>query len=103
MITERLSFRAKYGEGDGLVQLMKDSMSIMPMGAVQSARLYTDLTGPMFSVILEIDHADMDAYAASTKGDSEDYARSEFQEWFAKMAAITEGGDRQLLHSERLK
>ena len=103
MITERLTFRAKYGQGDALVQLMKDSMQLMPMPAgAQGARLYTDRTGPMFTVVVEFDHADLQSYASSGMAEGADYATKEFQDWFSKMVAVTEVGERQLLNMEKL-
>lgn len=103
MITERLSFRAKYGQGDALVTLMKDNLKTMPPPAtVVGARLYTDFTGPMFSVVLEIDHADLNAFAANTQQETQDYGSKEFQDWFSKMVACTEMGDRQLFNSEKV-
>ncbi len=104
MITERLTFRAKYGQGDALYSLMKQNMEEMPPPAsVVSARLYTDFTGEMFTVALEIDHEDLNAFAANTHGQSRDYGSKEFQDWFGKMVACTEVGGRQLFNSEKLR
>lgn len=103
MITERLTFRAKYGQGDQLVALMKESFKIMPMEGAQGVRIYTDHTGPMFTVAVEFDHADIVAYAAQSSGDSAEYSRSEFQQWFAKMVECTESGERQLFNCEKLR
>ncbi|MEO8539535.1 MAG: hypothetical protein ABI577_07320 [bacterium] len=103
MITERLSFRARYGQGDALVALMKENLKTMPPPAsVVSARLYTDFTGPMFSVVLEIDHADLTAFAVNTRQETQDYGSKEFQDWFAKMVDSTESGERQLFNSEKV-
>ena len=103
MITERLSFRARYGQGDALVALMKESFSILPAADFQGARVYTDHTGPMFTVVMEIDHADIGAYAKSSMTEGADYGTPAFQEWFAKMVAVTESGERQLLNCEKIK
>lgn len=102
MITERMTFQAKYGQGDDLVQLMKQSMTEMPMGETAGARLYTDMTGKMFTVVMEIDYADLAAYARSSEEGMEQYNQASFQDWFGKMVAITEGGERQLFNSEKL-
>ena len=103
LITERLSFRAKYGQGDALVALMKENLKAMPPSAtVVGARLYTDFTGPMFSVVFELDHADLKAYAANTQQETQDFGSQEFQAWFAKMIECTEAGERQLFNSEKV-
>ncbi len=104
MITERISFRAGYGKGDQLVALFKEQTNgLFSNPLVLAARLYTDLTGPMFSVIAEIDFADLDAYAAFLKQDMAEYGTKDFQDWFARMMAVTEYGERQLLNSEKMR
>ena len=104
MITERMTFRAGYGKGDDLVALFKEqSTGFFNTPEVLGARIYTDFTGPMFSVIVETDFTDIDAYAAFTKRDMAEFATKDFQEWFGRMMAVTDGGDRQLLTSEKLR
>ncbi len=104
MITERLSFRAGYGKGDTLVALFREQATgLFSNPLVLGARLYTDLTGPMFSVIVESDFADLDAYAAFMKQDMAEYGTQDFQEWFGRMMAVTESGERQLLNSETFR
>lgn len=104
MITERLSFRAAYGQGDQLVALFREQASgLLANPLILGARLYTDLTGPMFSVIVESDFADLDAYAAFMKQDMAEYGTKDFQDWFARMMAVTEGGERQLLNCEQIR
>lgn len=103
MITERLSFRAKYGQGDTLVQLFKEQFpSMVKDTSIVGARIYTDFTGPMFSVIVESDFPDIDAYMAFVKSDGAEYATAEFQAWFGRMMAVTDVGDRQVLNVEKL-
>lgn len=99
MITERLTFRAKYGHGDELVALFREFYPKLRAAGVLQARLYTDATGPMFTVVAESDFPDMAAYAAFFS-DSSMYADPEFAGWFARMMAATESGDRQLFHME---
>jgi hypothetical protein len=104
VITERLTFRAKYGQGDQLLALLKENLQTMPMPAnVQGVRLYTDATGPMFSVAFEIDHPDLQTFAANTMEQGAEYGTKEFQDWFAKMVECTEHGERQLFNSEKIR
>lgn len=104
MITERISFRAGYGKGDELVALFKEQADgLFAQPTALGVRLYTDLTGPMFSVIVETDFADLDAYAAFMKQDMAEYGTKDFQEWFGRMMAVTEYGERQLLNSEKIR
>ncbi len=104
MITERLTFRAKYGQGDTLAALMRQNVEEMPMpSGVVGARLYTDFTGPMFQVVFEIDHADLNAFMADTQEQMKEYGDPRFQEWFGKMVACTDVGERQIFNSEKLR
>lgn len=98
MIVERLTFQAKYGHGDELVALLKE----VPGGSGPPAkgRIYTDLTGPMFTVQFEMEYADMAAMASADAAQRKDFGTSEFEQWFAKMVAVTEKGERQLLNVE---
>lgn len=104
MITERLTFRAKYGQGDALVALLKENLATMPPPAdVQGIRLYTDRTGAMFTVAFEVDHPDLRAYATNSVTEGSDFGTKEFQDWFAKMVDCTEAGERQLFNSEKIR
>ncbi len=103
LLTERLTFRARYGHGDELVALFKEWYAKMGQQAGMSgARVYTDATGPMFTVVLESDFADFAGYAAFFAQDAAMYSDPDFQRWFERMQAITETGDRQLFNMERL-
>jgi hypothetical protein len=102
VITERLTFQAKYGHGDELVALFKESMATFQSMGATGGRLYTDLTGTMFTVITELDYPSMDEWARIWGASNAEYGSSEFQEWFARMMAVTERGDRQLLNMEQL-
>jgi hypothetical protein len=104
MITERLTFKAKYGHGDELVALFKESIAnLFPTEGVRGVRVYTDATGPMFSVVTEMDYDDATSWSRLTAGDPAVYGTSAFQEWFAKMMAVTESGERQLLNMEVIR
>ena len=103
MLTERMLFRAKYGHGDELVGLFKEFYAKMAaQTGMSGARIYTDATGPMFSVVLESDYADLGAYAKSSANDQAMFADPDFQRWFGRMQEITEGGEKQLLNMEAL-
>jgi quinol monooxygenase YgiN len=103
MLTERLTFRAKYGHGDELTALFREWFAKTGAQAgVVGARLYSDATGPMFNVVSEMDFKDMAHYAAFFSQDQTMYADPEFQSWFTRMVAATESGERQLLNMEKL-
>lgn len=103
MFTERMTFHAKYGHGDELVALFKEMYpKLSAQQGSSGARLYTDATGPMFSVIMESDFNDVTGYAASVKANAALFADPEFQAWFGRMEKVTDGGETQLFNMERL-
>ncbi len=103
MLTERLTFQAKYGHGDELIALFKEMYATqLATAGIAGARIYTDATGPMFSVIVESDFPDWAALAAVNSNEGEMYGTPDFQAWFARMREITERGERQLFNSEAL-
>jgi hypothetical protein len=103
MLTERLTFQAKYGHGDELVALFKEWYQKMAASSgMVGGRIYTDATGPMFTVILESDFPDWDALAKFNAADSEMFSDPFFQEWFGRMTQVTEKGERQLFNSEKM-
>ncbi|GAB4325571.1 MAG: hypothetical protein Kow0010_08160 [Dehalococcoidia bacterium] len=104
MIVERLTFRAKYGHGDDLAALFREMSSVPAFreAGVAAARIYTDATGPMFTVSVEQEFDDWDAYARVRSAQQKAYGSPEFQEWFRKMTEVTDQGERQLFRLEQL-
>lgn len=102
MITERLTFEAKYGHGDELAQLFREWVGSHKDEMGGGGRIYTDVTGAMFRVILEADFEDMEAYARFLKAESGQFGTAEFAAWFKKMEAVTKHGERELLNMERV-
>jgi len=101
MIVERLTFQAKYGQGDGLVELFREwAKGIGRELGLTGARLYTDVTGTMFTVSVEQEFPDMQAYTRFTEEARKRYGSPEFASWFARMQPLAERGERQLLNVE---
>ncbi len=101
MLVERLTFRARYGQGDALVALFKEmSATFKEQLGGGAMRIYTDATGPMFTISFESEFADWAAYAKFMASDQEQYSDPAFQDWFSRMMACTESGERQILHME---
>lgn len=100
MIVERITFQAKYGHGDELVALLKDGPP--GMGESSRGRLYTDLTGRMFTVQFEFEYPDLAAFAAGDTEQRQAFGTPEFEKWFARMVAVTDNGERQLFNVETI-
>jgi hypothetical protein len=96
VITERLSFQARYGQGDALVALFLEQQANLRTPEVLSQRIYTDATGPMFTVQVEQDFADLASYTKANEATQAQYSAPWFQDWFARMTTMVERGERQL-------
>ncbi|MEO6458691.1 MAG: hypothetical protein ABIO92_10560 [Chloroflexia bacterium] len=92
MILVRDVFQAKYGRGDELVQLFKEINDQMSETAVGERKLLTDLSGPFFMVVTEIEAESMDAYFAGLR---EGFSRPEFGQLFGRMQELVESGRRE--------
>lgn len=103
MIIERLTFQAKYGQGDALVGLLREfNATAASKGLPPIARVYVDRTGPMFTVIWDSESADLAAYATDSANQAAMYGDPDFQAWFAKMTPLVERGERQILETIEL-
>ncbi len=103
MIVERLTFQAKYGQGDALVELFREQARTFGarMG-LTAGRLYTDHTGSMFTVAVEQEFADLDDYVRRSRQATAAFATPEFVSWFARMEKLVDRGNRQLLNMETM-
>ncbi len=100
MLVERLTFHAKYGQGDALVAVIREFARLYASefkGA--NLRLYTDQTGKMFTITWDTEHRDLRAFAEFEERSQALFARADWQGWFAKMQPLVEDGERQLLNS----
>lgn len=90
MITVRNVFQVKFGKGDEMVALAKERrQSLTPDLGM---RILTDLSGPMFTVVLEFSAPSL---AEWQKMQAEEFARPEFRAMFARMAPLIEMGRRE--------
>jgi hypothetical protein len=102
MLVERLTFQVKYGEADSFVALMKEMSVLMKGQGARNQRIYTDATGPMFTVQVESEFADWAAVGQLMAGDQKMYQTPEFQKLFARMSGLAERGERQFLNVEAI-
>lgn len=90
MIVVRSVFQAKYGKGDELVQLMKESDTIWP--SERKYRMMTDLSGQFFRVITEADYESISAWEADIQ---KYFGDDRFAAWFERMMPLVESGTRE--------
>ena len=90
MLLVRNVFRAKYGMGDALVQLLVGTPSIWSGG--KNFRVLTDASGPFFTVVAELT---FDSFAAYELAEKAELALPEFGAWFEKMVPLVDSGYRE--------
>jgi hypothetical protein len=92
LIVERDVFQAKYGHGDELVAVLKESGPLWDARGVKH-RILTDVTGPFFTVVLELEWPDQ---VPLTIAHEVLFTKPEFIEWFSRTVPLTESGRREL-------
>ena len=94
MVVARQVFRAKYGRGDELVALFKEFNQRMQEdgGPVPRFRLLTDLSGPFFTVVSEVEVESLAAWEGRFR---EAMDRPWMGEWFGRMMPLVESGSRE--------
>ncbi len=96
MLVVRDVFQAKYGRGNELVVLLKETFP--QMGQDRTYRILTDASGPFFTVVTEIEVASLAEWEQLT---AKVFAMPEFGEWFNRMLPLVESGRREFYHLER--
>ncbi len=96
MLIERLTFRAKFGQGDAVVAAFQDWRRRFGERFDAPMRILVDTTGPMFTVVVESEFRDLAHLAESQAREEAAYAEPAFQEWFAGWSQLTEAGTREL-------
>jgi hypothetical protein len=94
MIVIRNVFRLKFGKTREAVALLKEAVEIQKRaGATFQTRILTDLTGPFYTVALELTAASLSAFeseAPRVMGDKD------FQANYQKLTPLVESGYREI-------
>lgn len=96
MVVIRNVFRLKFGKAREAVALMKEGRAIekrVMSGLDYSSRILTDVTGPFYTLVLELTVptlASFESNAPRLFGDKE------WQAHYQKMAALVESGSREV-------
>ena len=96
MIIVRNVFRLKFGKAKEALALLKEGVAIQERALADvkfSARLLTDVTGPFYTLVLELtvpSLATFESYAPRIFGDKD------FQANYQKMAPLVESGYREV-------
>lgn len=93
MLVARQVFQAKYGRGDELVVLFKEfNARLREAGAASPFRIFTDASGPFFTVVTE---AEVENFAAWEGSFRDSLDRPWMGEWFTRMMPLVESGRRE--------
>jgi hypothetical protein len=96
MIIERLVFRARFGQGDQVSQAFRAWRDQFSQRFDLKARVMVDVTGPMFTVVVESEYRDMAHVAQMTEQMPSMFGQQEFQQWFGTWQGAVELGSREL-------
>ncbi|HLZ22864.1 MAG TPA: hypothetical protein VKQ30_12140 [Ktedonobacterales bacterium] len=96
MIIERLVFRGKFGQSDAIVASFRDWKARIGARFGAPIRLLVDVTGPLFTVVVEIEYRDLAHFDELQRREQELYGSTEFETWFAGWSAVTASATREL-------
>jgi len=94
MILIRNVFQLKFGKAREAVALVKEGAAIQKRAAANfSARILTDLTGPFYTVVLELTVPSLAAFEAEAPRYMGD---KDFQANYQKLVPLVESGHREI-------
>jgi hypothetical protein len=94
MIVIRNVFRVKFGKAREAVALVKEGAAIQKRaGANFSPRVLTDLTGPFYTVVLELTVPNLSAFEAEAPRFMAD---KDFQANYQKLVPLVDSGYREI-------
>jgi hypothetical protein len=94
MIVVRNVFRLKFGKAREAVALMKEGVAIQKQaGSTFAARVLTDVTGPFYTLVLELTAPSLAAFEAAAPTMM---GNKEFQTNYQKLAPLVESGYREV-------
>jgi hypothetical protein len=97
MVLVRNVFRLKFGKAKEGVAVLKEGMGVFKKlgGNANSIRILTDLTGPFYTVVLEMAHDDL---AASEAAARKIMSNPEWQANYSKFVPLVESGYREIFN-----
>ncbi len=90
MIVVREVFKAKYGQGDGMIALFKEARQKWLSGL--RSRLLVDVSGRFFTVVVEFE---VESLADWERRVAELFAHPDAADWFARMTPLVDSGRRE--------
>jgi hypothetical protein len=97
MILVRNVFKLKFGKTKEALPLVKEAVGIQKRalaGVDFSTRILTDVTGPFYTLVLELTIPNLTAWETNAP---KIFADKDFQANYAKMSPLVESGYREIL------
>jgi hypothetical protein len=97
MILIRNVFRLKFGKAKEAVALWKDGIALQRRLGFHTVppRILTDLTGPYYTLVLELTHESFGDYERAAR---ELMSNSEWRSWYERIVPLTESGHREIFN-----
>ena len=94
MILVRDTFRVKFGKMKDAVAALKSGEAMFrSLGSEIQIRALTDLTGPYYTLVLEMTLPDLAAWEQSMR---EGFSSPAWQAWYTSFSPLLEGGHREI-------
>ncbi len=95
MILVRNVFQLKFGKAREAIAIWKEGVAISQKVGFGSApiRLLTDLTGPSYTLVMEVAHENLDAFERTSK---KVMGAAEWKNWYQKFLPLVESGYREI-------
>jgi hypothetical protein len=94
MIVIRNVFQLKFGKARDAVALLKEGVALQKRAGLSfSQRILTDLTGPFYTVVLELTVPSLTAYESEAP---RIMANKDFQANYQKLVPLVESGHREI-------
>ena len=95
MILVRNVFQLKFGKAREATALIKENEALIKKHGGAPTRFLTDLTGPFYTLIMEITYASL---TDMEKQQTEIMSSKEFSEWYQRFIPLVESGHREMFN-----
>jgi hypothetical protein len=93
MILVRNVFQLKFGKAREASALIKENEALIKRHGGAPTRFLTDLTGPFYTLVMEITYQNL---ADLEKSQKEVMALKEFSDWYQRFIPLVESGHREI-------
>ena len=93
MILVRDVFQLKFGKARDAKAAWKEAESMMSQSDSPKPRMLTDLTGPSYTFVLELEYESLASYEANMQ---KTFANDEWRQWYQKFTPLVESGRREI-------